>query len=51
MKTREGDLVPLKDVLDEAVYRARAIIEEKNSDLEDDDKVAIAEIVGVGSVK
>jgi arginyl-tRNA synthetase len=38
MKTRSGDNVPLKDVLDEAIVRAGKIIEEKNSDLEEKKK-------------
>ena len=33
MKTRSGENVPLRDLLDEAVQRARKIVEEKNPDL------------------
>ena len=38
MKTRSGENVPLRDVLDEAVERARKIIEEKNPDLDETEK-------------
>jgi arginyl-tRNA synthetase len=51
LKTRSGDTVQLADVLDEAVVRARAIIEEKNPELPEEEKAAIAEVVGIGSVK
>ena len=33
MKTRSGENVPLREVLDEAVVRARKIVEQKNPDL------------------
>jgi arginyl-tRNA synthetase len=46
--TREGRGVLLDEVLAEGVKRARAIMEEKNADLEDPDGVARA--VGVGAV-
>ena len=48
MSTREGRVIWLKDVLDQAVEKARAIINVKNPDLEDKEKVA--ESVGIGSV-
>ncbi len=51
MKTRSGDNVPLRDLLAEAVQRARKIIEEKNPDLSEPEKVDIAEKVGIGAVK
>ncbi|MEY2495083.1 MAG: arginyl-tRNA synthetase [Verrucomicrobiota bacterium] len=51
MKTRSGENVPLRDLLDEAVQRARKIIEEKNPDLSESEKVEIAEKVGIGAVK
>ncbi len=51
MKTRSGDNVPLRDVLDEAVVRAQKIVEEKNPDLDDAEKNAIAKTIGVGAVK
>ena len=48
MSTRQGRVVWLQEVLDKAVEKARAIIEEKNPNLED--KAQIAESVGVGAV-
>lgn len=51
LKTRSGDTVQLADVLEEAVVRARAIIEEKNPVLPEDEKAEIARIIGIGSVK
>lgn len=51
MKTRSGDNVPLRDLLDEGVARARAMIEDKNPELPDAEKDRIARIVGLGAVK
>jgi arginyl-tRNA synthetase len=51
MKTRSGENVPLRDLLDEAVQRARKIIEEKNPDLSETEKGNIAQKVGLGAVK
>jgi arginyl-tRNA synthetase len=51
MKTRSGENVALQDVLDEAIARARKIIEEKNPDLPDDEKERTAKIIGIGAVK
>jgi arginyl-tRNA synthetase len=51
LKTREGENVKLKDLLDEAVERARAVVEEKNPDLSQKEKDRIAKAVGIGAVK
>ena len=51
MKTRSGENVPLRDLLDEAVQRARKIVEEKNPDLSEADKNDIAQKIGLGAVK
>jgi arginyl-tRNA synthetase len=51
MKTRSGENVPLRDLLQEACKRARKIIEEKNPDLSEADKMDIAEKIGIGAVK
>ena len=48
MSTREGNIIKLEDLLNEAISRARAIIEEKNSTLEN--KEEIAKKVGIGAV-
>ena len=51
MKTRSGENVPLRQVLEEACARARKIIEEKNPNLADAEKVDIAWTIGIGAVK
>jgi arginyl-tRNA synthetase len=51
MKTRSGDNVPLRDLLEEAVTRVRAMIEEKNPELPAEEKEHIARVVGLGAVK
>lgn len=51
MKTRSGDNIPLRDLIDEAVRQARAMIEEKNPELPAEEKDHIARIVGLGAVK
>lgn len=50
-KTRSGDTVKLKDLLDEAEERAYALVSEKNPSLSDDEKKAIAKAVGIGAIK
>jgi arginyl-tRNA synthetase len=50
-KTREGGTVKLKDLLEEAVEKARAVVEEKNPSLPEPQKAAIARAVGIGAVK
>src|SRR5881275_1151067 len=51
MKTRSGENVPLRELLDEACKRARKIIEKKNPDLSEADKTDIAHKIGIGAVK
>jgi len=51
MKTRSGENVPLRDLLEEACKRARKIIEEKNPGLSEDAKTDIAQKIGIGAVK
>ncbi len=48
MSTREGTLIKLEDLLNEAISRAKTIIEEKNENLEGKDD--IAKKVGIGAV-
>ena len=48
MSTREGKVIKLEDLLDEAIQRAKIIIEEKNPSLEN--KEEIAKKVGIGAV-
>jgi arginyl-tRNA synthetase len=51
LKTREGENVKLKELLDEAAERAKAIVEEKNPELPAEKKEEIAKAVGIGAVK
>jgi len=51
MKTRSGENVPLRELLEEACRRALKIIEEKNPDLSEEEKNDIAEKIGIGAVK
>ncbi|HWN23802.1 MAG TPA: arginine--tRNA ligase, partial [Candidatus Sulfotelmatobacter sp.] len=51
MKTRSGENVPLRELLDEAYKRARKIIEEKNPDFSEADKADIAQKIGIAAVK
>jgi len=51
LKTRSGENVKLKELLDEAVMRARAVVEEKNPELSTGEKEKIAKAVGIGAVK
>jgi arginyl-tRNA synthetase len=51
LKTRSGENVKLKELLDEAVARARKIVEEKNPELPPEKKDEIARAVGIGAVK
>ena len=49
MSTRKGNVILLDEVLDEAVKRAKEVIEEKNTDLPD--KEHAAEVIGISAVK
>ena len=48
MSTREGNFIKLEDLLNEAIDRAKKVIEEKNPDLENKDDTA--KKVGIGAV-
>lgn len=48
MSTREGNVVKLEDLLNEAISRAEKIIEQKNPELKN--KEEVAKKVGIGSV-
>jgi len=50
MKTRSGENVPLRQLLEEACVRARKIVEE-NPGLTDAEKIDIARTIGIGAVK
>jgi arginyl-tRNA synthetase len=51
MKTRSGENVPLRDLLEEACKRARKAVEEKNPHLSEDEKTEISKTIGIGAVK
>jgi arginyl-tRNA synthetase len=51
LRTRAGASLKLIELLDEAVERAAAKVAEKNPDLDDATRAAVAEAVGIGAVK
>ncbi|HEX8236902.1 MAG TPA: arginine--tRNA ligase [Abditibacteriaceae bacterium] len=51
IKTRSGESVRLKDLLDEAQSRALEIVREKNPDLTDEQQHEVARVIGIGAVK
>ncbi|MBI5771708.1 MAG: arginine--tRNA ligase [Verrucomicrobia bacterium] len=51
LKTRSGDVIKLKDLLNEAEDRAFAIVAEKNPDLPEAGRRDIARAVGLGAVQ
>ncbi|MFL1732469.1 arginine--tRNA ligase [Moraxella oculi] len=50
-KTRSGDTVKLADLLDEAVERATTLIDERDTDLSEQEKQAVVNAVAIGAVK
>lgn len=48
MSTREGNIIKLEDLLNEAILRSKEIMDTKNPDLENKDE--IAKIIGIGAV-
>lgn len=51
LATREGKIIKLDDVLAEAVTRARAVVDSKNSKLTAKARGQVAEVVGIGALK
>jgi arginyl-tRNA synthetase len=51
IKTREGEAVSLESLLDEAVARARKVVDENSPQLELETRKQVADIVGIGAVK
>ncbi len=49
--TKKGTVVNLVDVLDTAVQRARAVVDERSEGLSEAERAAVAEAVGVGALK
>ncbi len=50
-RTREGEVVKLTRLLDEAEARAFALVTEKNPELPEEERRRIAHVVGIGAVK
>jgi arginyl-tRNA synthetase len=51
MRTRSGDSVPLRELLEEAITRAKALVVEKNPELDQSEVEKIGQIVGIGAIK
>lgn len=51
MSTRKGDVILLWDVIDEAEKRALDLINERKSDLNDEEKKELAKQLGIGAIK
>jgi arginyl-tRNA synthetase len=51
MKTRSGETVGLREVLEEGIQRVRKIVEEKNPDMDPGEREQIARQIGIGAVK
>ncbi|MEK7415795.1 MAG: arginine--tRNA ligase [Planctomycetota bacterium] len=49
-RTRQGKIMLLREVLEEAVERADAIVREKNPDLSEGERQAVSRAVGIGAV-
>ncbi len=50
-KTRSGGTVKLKELLNEAEARSRKLLEERNSDIPDDEKENVITTIAMGAVK
>ncbi len=51
MASREGTVVLLEDLIREATSRALEVVEEKNPELPNEQKLAVAQAVGIGAIK
>lgn len=51
LKTRDGDLPQLADVLDDAIKASAAVLEDKSGHLPQEEKDELAKLIGIGSVK
>ena len=50
-KTRDGDTVELEPLLDDAVAAAREVVDASSPELDQAERAAIAEVVGIGAIK
>ncbi len=51
IKTREGDVIGLESLLDEATAEARKVIDQNSPDLDSGERQRVAEVVGLGAIK
>lgn len=51
MSSREGSVVLLEDLINEATDRALQVVKEKNPELSDEKKLEVARAVGIGAIK
>jgi arginyl-tRNA synthetase len=51
MASRDGTVVLLEDLIEEATQRALAVVREKNPDLSEEQKYKVAQAVGIGAIK
>ena len=51
MSTRQGNVIRLVDLLDEAVMRAKAVADEKSSAMSEEERQKVAEAVGVSAIR
>jgi len=51
LKTREGNPIRLKDLLDESEQRAKTILLEKRADLTEHEAQHMARVIGIGALK
>ena len=51
MSTREGEAIPLEEVISKTVNLAQSIVEKKNTDVSENEKSQIAETVALGALK
>ena len=49
--TRQGNVIKLETLLDEAAARARAIVDESHPDWPEHERAALAEAIGIGAIK
>ncbi|WZO97012.1 arginine--tRNA ligase [Isosphaeraceae bacterium EP7] len=50
-KTRDGDVIGLESLLDEAVVEARKVVDESSPDLTAEERDRVSEVVGLGGIK
>lgn len=51
IKTRSGQPIKLKELLEEAIERAYQVVDQKNPDLADTEKKHIAKVIGLGAIR